>query len=168
MTTKRKVLVGIDNGLDGALVMVDFDTNELLASFVMPTVGTKKREYNVSCITSILEAWNNKNDIQSVALERAQAMPKQGVSSMFSIGYGFGVMQGILTALGISYVIVMPKEWQKRCFAGMPKDDTKKSSYLFASRMCPSATFLATSRSRVPHSGLTDAYCMAWWLKNIY
>jgi hypothetical protein len=55
-----------------------------------------------------------------VVIEEAQAMPGQGVRSMFTCGLGLGVWLGVLAALGCPYTRVRPQIW-KRAF-GLGKD----------------------------------------------
>jgi len=46
-------------------------------------------------------------------LERVSAMPGQGVSSMFRFGEGYGVVQGVLAALGIPVIAGSPAVWKR-------------------------------------------------------
>jgi hypothetical protein len=151
------MIAGIDNGLDGGIVWLD-STGKIVSKLVMPTleVGTH-RAYNIGRV--VLEFKANPTD--EVFLEYAQAMPGQGVRSMFMTGYGFGVMEGILVALGISYTIVRPRRWQETFFKDMPKDDTGKLSALVCQRRWPTVDWRKSDKARVPHLGLTDAALLA-------
>ena len=150
-------IMGIDNGLDGGLVVVE--DNKIVASMVAPTVNVKasKREYNGAGIVTFLHA--SKPD--HVFIEKAQAMPGQGVSSMFSIGLGYGMYRGILTALYIPYTLVHPKTWQGLLFRDLPKGDTKAMSYIVCMRLWPQYDWKASERCKKPHDGLTDAAMIA-------
>ena len=155
------MIIGIDNGLDGGIVILT-DTGSVHAKYVMPVIGVGdkgKRTYDIAEIVRLMKEAGRHSC--SIFLERAQAMPGQGVTSMFSIGYGYGVWQGILTALGLRYEIVGPQTWQKEVFAGIDRSDTKKASAIIAKRLSPDTDWRATERSKIPHSGLTDAYCIA-------
>ena len=88
-------------------------------------------------------------------------MPGQGVRSTFSIGFGFGIWQGLLTALQMPFELVSPQRWQREMFAGVNRDDTKAASALVAQRLRPDVDWRATPRCRKPHDGLTDAFCIA-------
>jgi len=44
-----------------------------------------------------------------VVIEESQSMPGQGVRSYFTIGLGFGVWLGILSALGLAYTRCTPR-----------------------------------------------------------
>lgn len=45
-------------------------------------------------------------------LEYVASSPQMGVSSAFTFGRGYGALQMALTALGIPFVLVTPKQWQ--------------------------------------------------------
>lgn len=150
-------ILGIDNGLDGGLVVVD--DGKILAKKVTPTVTVKasKREFNaVEIVTFIRDL---KPD--HIFLEKAQAMPGQGVSSMFSIGLGYGLYRGILTALYLPFTLVHPKTWQGLMFRDLPKGDTKAMSYIVCMRLWPKEDWKASERCKKPHDGLTDAAMIA-------
>jgi crossover junction endodeoxyribonuclease RuvC len=152
--------IGIDNGLDGGVVVID-ETGMVIEKHVTPVLaeGKGKRAYDVPGMVRILEAHSVTQSF--VFLERAQAMPKQGVSSTFSIGFGFGLWQGLLYSLRFPHAIVGPRQWQDEMFLGIDKSNTKRASALVASRLSPGTDWRATERSRVPHDGLTDAFCIA-------
>jgi hypothetical protein len=158
-------VLGIDNGLEGALVLLDGPRVE---KSVMPTMSKpsgKGNEYDIAAIIRQLEAW--KPD--KAFLEKAQAMPaslrgrQQGGVSSFSTGYGYGVMRGVLAALKIPHELVHPKTWQKLLFADMAKTDTKAASVAKAQQLWPSVDWRATERCKVLHHGLTDAALIAEW-----
>ena len=71
-------------------------------------------------------------------IERAQAMPKQGVTSMFNYGKGFGLWLGLLIGIGIPYTLVSPRSWRKIMMLDMAKD--KGASLLRAKQLFPGCT----------------------------
>lgn len=151
------ITLGIDNGLDGAMALVE--GLSLKECVVTPTVTVKesKREYNANEITAIIRRMKPDH----VFLEKAQSMPHQGVASMFSIGLGYGMFRGILASLGIPHTLVHPKTWQKLMFRDLPKSDTKAMSHIVCMRLWPGASWLASPRCKKPHDGLTDAALIA-------
>ena len=123
--------IGIDNGISGAIAFYKPATNNLIA-LPMPIIRTKqakgmKSEYDIPQIISLLKQYS---DVKVVILEKAQPFPGQGAVSMFSIGKGFGILQGILATLMLPYQIVHPKTWQKKIFEGIAHKDTKQASIL--------------------------------------
>ena len=156
------IVIGIDNGLDGGVVMMLASGNALRA-YVTPTLGKGKRSYDLVEMRRILLAAQMAADGDSVLalLERAQAMPKQGVSSTFSTGNGYGMWQGLLAGMQIPFEIVSPQKWQGEMFVGINRADTKAASALVAQRLRPDQDWRASVRCRKPHDGLTDAFCIA-------
>lgn len=156
-------VIGVDNGLDGGVCAIDFRIGRCgdVHRYITPTLGTGKRVYDLQRMRDILAEFRGC-DLQ-VFLERAQAMPKQGVSSTFSTGYGYGVWQGLLAGLGLPYEIVSPQTWQKAMFMGVSAGDTKARSALVAQRLQPSVDWRRTPKCKKPSDGLTDAFCIAEW-----
>lgn len=164
------VTIGIDNGISGALAAYNSETSEVEV-VVMPIVSVKtakgnKNQYDIPAIV----AWFRQKmsmdvtlnpHLKMVVLEKAQPFPGQGAVSMFSIGRGFGTMEGILVALGLPFVVIHPKTWQKKMFEGMPHADTKQASIMTAQRLFPNTQFIATPASSKLHNGMTDAVLMA-------
>lgn len=153
------IVIGIDNGLDGGVVAQR--ANHLFTA-ITPTLGTGKRSYNEQGMRELLNsAMSHVGETTMVFLERAQAMPGQGVTSMFSIGHGFGLWKGLLIGMCIPFEIVSPQTWQKEMFSGVNRDDAKAASALVAQRLRPEQDWRASVRCRKPHDGLTDAFCIA-------
>lgn len=160
------IFIGIDNGIGGALAAYDSETNQV-ECMVMPIVKVKvakgnKNEYDVPEIVDWIDTFTPRG-IRRVILERAQAFPGQGSVSMFSVGRGFGIMEGVLTAMGISYIVVHPRIWQKQMFSGVAHTDTKQASVLVAKRLFPNKQFTTGERSKKYHDGMTDATLLAYY-----
>lgn len=160
-----QIVIGIDNGLDGGAVVLEDKAAPVL--FITPTLGQTKRSYDLAEMVRFLElyAYSKRapgNVAIMVFLERAQAMPKQGVSSTFSIGLGYGAWQGMLAALRLPFTIVSPQTWQKPMFMGVTHNgDTKRASAMVAQRLHPGIDWRKSTRAKNPHDGLTDALCIA-------
>lgn len=154
------IVIGIDNGLDGGVVAIASDRP--IVCQVTPTLGSGKRSYDEQKMANVLRATFCGHTGELIAfIERAQAMPGQGVSSMFSIGLGFGIWRGLLTGLRIPFEVVSPQTWQKEMFSGVNRADTKAASALVAQRLRPDVDWRASQRCRKPHDGMTDAFCIA-------
>lgn len=92
-----------------------------------------------------------------VALEKVNAMPHQGVTSMFNFGVSYGFIRGVLQAYGIPYQLVPPGVW-KREF-GLSSD--KQKSIDVCRRLFPDANLLPTPRCKKPADGIAEAILMA-------
>jgi len=128
-------IIGIDVGLHGAIASMTLSGEDVevidMPIYKVKRGKRKKNHYDISRIVRILI---DKNP-EFAVLEKQQAMPKQGIVSMFNIGYGFGLFEGILSALAIPYEVVHPKKWQKEF--GIRKGNTKVQSYEIASKLFP-------------------------------
>ena len=54
----------------------------------------------------------NSEDI-AVVVEQVNAMPGQGVTSMFNFGQTFGAIKGVSAALNLPIFFVRPSKWKK-------------------------------------------------------
>ena len=109
-------VIGIDPGLGGA---VAFLPEHRIVDTPVAMIGTK-RSYLPLEMARVLSMYKGEKTL--AVLEKQQAMPKQGVSSTFSIGQGFGIWLGILGAFEIPYLIVRPQEWKQEMLKGMSKE----------------------------------------------
>ena len=151
------LICGVDNGLDGGLVILD--GTKIVAREIMPTINVKdgKREYDSFNIIKIFQQFKPEH----VFIERAQAMPGQGVTSMFSIGLGHGILRGILAGLALPHSLVHPRAWQSAMFRDLPKTDTKAMSAIVCGRLWPTEDWRASPRCKKAHDWLTDAALIA-------
>ena len=159
-------VVGVDCGLDGALVLLE--DGQITFRTVMPTVSLErrssksktgkkfKREYLESQIVRFLQAAKPEH----VVIEAQQSMPGQGGTSMLSIGIGFGIIRGICAGLQLPFTIVHPVVWQRKVF-GKTTGGDKAVALLFCNRRWPQVSWVPSDRARVPHDGLVDAACLA-------
>lgn len=88
-------------------------------------------------------------------VEQVSAMPKQGVSSTFSFGRGFGCVLGVLAACEVPVTMVMPGRW-KRAFA---LDSDKEKSRALAIRTWPASAQFARKKD----AGRAEAALIAKW-----
>jgi crossover junction endodeoxyribonuclease RuvC len=156
-----KISIGIDPGISGAIAAVNAQTLEALEVADTPVVTAEgKKLYDISGMAALIRHMSLFGDAV-VTLEQAQAMPGQGVSSTFATGRGFGIWEGVLSALDVPYRTVRPIAWAKRVLAGTPGEG-KERSIQFAMRMFPGAE-LTPKGSRKPRDGRADALCLAYY-----
>ena len=107
-------IIGIDPGLSGAIAILE--NNKVLKVFEMPTMaeGKKnKKQLNSAQLVTLLQNNIIKNEEVSVVVEQVNAMPGQGVTSMFNFGQTFGAIKGICAALKLPIFFVRPSKWKK-------------------------------------------------------
>ena len=165
------IFIGIDPGKKGAIAIIKVENNSIfnIVIYSCPVInvgkGKKvKMEYLVSDMVEIINYAGlyivDTKDIFCI-IEKVHAMPKQGVSSMFSMGIGFGLWQGILTALSIPYELVTSQRWKKEMLKDMPGDNQKAKSIIAAKRLFPNVSLKRTDRSRKDDDGLAEALLLA-------
>jgi len=160
------IFIGIDNGLSGGIAFVD-DKEHLIGAEVMPVIKGKKTEYDINGIIRQIKLIQSIDEDVIAILEQAHVRPISGKRACFSTGLCYGAMQGILGALGISYIIVAPNQWMKELLVGSDKTD-KKGSIKYCLRKYPNEDFTATEKSKKIHDGKTDAVMLALWgVRNI-
>ena len=107
-------IIGIDPGLSGAIAILE--NKNVLKLFDMPVMaeGKKnKKQLNSAQLVNIIKKNINKSDDVAVVVEQVNAMPGQGVTSMFNFGQTFGAIKGICAALELPIFFVRPSKWKK-------------------------------------------------------
>jgi crossover junction endodeoxyribonuclease RuvC len=99
-----KRFLGIDPGKSGGLVVISGKT---VRTYVMPETES--------------DIWRLVDELPRISfalIEKVHAMPKQGVSSSFTFGAGYGGLRMALIARRITLIEVVCSSWQKA--AGIP------------------------------------------------
>ena len=107
-------IIGIDPGLSGAIAILE--NNKVLNIFEIPVMseGKKnKRQLNSAQLVKLLKDNISEKDEVSVVVEQVNAMPGQGVTSMFNFGQTFGAIKGVCAALSLPIFFVRPSKWKK-------------------------------------------------------
>ena len=108
------IIFGIDPGVSGAISILE--DKKILEIYDMPTMidGKKnKKQVNGSQVTNIIKENLTTDKETIVVVEHVNAMPGQGVTSMFNFGQSFGVIKGICSALSLPIYFVRPSKWKK-------------------------------------------------------
>lgn len=135
--------IGIDPGKSGALAVI-YDTAEIE---VFPfDFNTYTRVLNALEFTQV-----------KACVEKVNAMPGQGVVSMFNFGHNLGFIEGLLSAYYLPYQLVPPVKWKKE----FSLSSDKQKSIECCQKLFPGVSLLATDRSRKPHDGMAEALLMA-------
>lgn len=148
-------VVGIDPGLHGGISGINFDTR-VLWSIETPLQildpETKKIDYDIPRIASLLRASNP----DLVYMENVHSMPKQGVSSTFLFGKGFGILLGVIGTLGYPLKLVTPRVWKSKL--GITAD--KETARLKADELFPACSAFWKLKK---HDGLAEAALLAYY-----
>ena len=149
-------IIGIDPGLSGAIAVVQ--NNKVLAIYDMPVMaeGKKnKRQLNSAQLVNIIKENTQGSEEKAVVVEQVNAMPGQGVTSMFNFGQTFGAIKGICAALNLPIFFVRPAKWKKH-FELI--NSSKDSSRTKAIEMYPS---LSNQLSKKKDVNKSDAILIA-------
>jgi crossover junction endodeoxyribonuclease RuvC len=122
------MIIGIDPGLDGGLVVLSGSHIELLET--IPTqkkTGFIKRQVDAQKLSSILRVYPDA----ICYLEGVASRPGQGVASVFSFGDTYGTIRGVLGALNIPTYTVIPSKWKKWLQISSKEDSLKAAFDLF-------------------------------------
>jgi len=152
------IIIGVDPGKSGAIAALTYE-GRLVGVDDMPVVGP--------IISPVLldEAVHNYIDplslTQGVAvIEDVHAMPKQGVSSVFSFGRALGVAEAVCACNELAIHYVPPARWKKNL--GLSSD--KGVSRRRAIELWPASADLF---KRVKDDGRAEAALIAyWWLQH--
>src|SRR5215510_3633126 len=107
-------ILGIDPGaVLGGLPIIERNgagVVRFIAVADIPTIGTGAKErIDARAVCD----WIAAHGPQHAAIERAQAMPRQGASSGFKFGRGVGAIEAAVILSGVPMTIIEPTAWKK-------------------------------------------------------
>jgi crossover junction endodeoxyribonuclease RuvC len=145
------LICGIDPGLSGTIAFVDAASGAVVNVTELPVLqlargGKNKRDLDAHALARLI---SNRRPGHTF-VELVGAMPGQGVSSVFAFGKSFGVVIGVLAALGIPYTLVAPVVWKRALSVPVAKDGARAR----ASQLMPAA---AHHWTRVRDDGRAEA-----------
>jgi crossover junction endodeoxyribonuclease RuvC len=121
----KKLILGIDPGLSGALALYNPLIDEMVMVWDMPTFDIKGKK-QIDAVTLAMQIEMHVHDIQMAMVEKVGAMPGQGVTSMFSFGKACGIVQGILAAYMIPVNFISPAVWKSSLGLSQDKDESRQ------------------------------------------
>jgi len=165
LMTDNTVIVGVDNGISGGLCAISNWSGDVIEHRQMPTeTRNGKSEVDVVALIGWLDQF--KKDLV-VCIEEPLKHAKSS-QAMRSMSISFGKIDGACTALGFPVVRVQVKEWQDVILGKrLAKGVTKTVALQKASALWPNETWLASSRSKVPHDGIVDAALISYYHKQL-
>lgn len=106
------IFIGVDPGITGALAVIG--EHGYVAVHDMPAMlygkTTGRKAVNLPLLAATIRPYTALACVACV--ERVNAMPGQGVSSMFSMGMSFYGACGTLAGLEIPFYLVQPQAWK--------------------------------------------------------
>lgn len=149
---ETRPIIGFDVGLSGAYAIMT-DDSTVTGVDDLPIMGEgAKRGIDAANLADVVRTANPRLAV----VEQVNAMPGQGVSSMFRFGETKGVIFGVLAALGIPVMWVTPQKWKGSY--GLAKD--KEQARRLAIETWPS---VAKSLGRKKDNGRAEALLIAEW-----
>lgn len=132
-------ILGIDPGVSGACGLLT-STGDFLDVFDVPTVlankSSKRQMVSPAELAALVRMRLEEAGGALVAItENVNAMPEQGVASVFAFGKSYGILLGVVAALGIQLHVVAPARWKAFFALGRDKDCSRE----LAQRMWPAA-----------------------------
>ena len=104
---------------------------------------------------SLLKQNITKNEEIAVVVEQVNAMPGQGVTSMFNFGQTFGAIKGICAALDLPIFFVRPSKWKKHFeLINSSKDSSRTKAIEFF-------PYISSKLSRKKDANKADAILIA-------
>lgn len=166
-------VVGIDPGKNGALAILDLDSN-IIQALLMPIHKVKvikrgkakvQREIDLFELKRILLSYK----VDVVVIEKQHIYPRQGNRSNETTMRQYGNLIGLLVGLDIKYVEVEASEWQAEYkeVEVDPEVDlmsikhTKKKSISAVKKLYPEFSLLSSKRCKVPSDALSDSILIA-------
>ena len=146
------MICGIDPGLTGGIAFIHADKHELQAHRAPILAVNKKRFIDCWKILKLMDEY----DPDHIFIEKQQAMPKQGLSSTFQTGFGYGVYVGLIIALGIPYTEVNSRVWKRDFNLSSDKDEARKR----ASELMPKGAGVWSLKCE---DGVAEAALIAYW-----
>jgi len=146
-TFKRHIFVGIDPGLTGAIAKLSDEGCVEILDMPVRERRTQAKDgmINEAALVDIFQhlhhldtpsvMWSDALpycDLHrnvTVAIERQQAFPGQGVSSTFKTGRIYGTIIGAACAVGLSVILVAARNWKDHSgiAAGEDKDSSRRA-----------------------------------------
>ena len=122
------IYVGIDPGKTGAVAQIDELGRGTVVDIPTITFATggktksgnpkKKTDYDGPAVAEVFRPYAEMRKAGTheivVALEWTMARAKDTGITGFAMGHGRGIIEGVLWALGLPYVLVTPTEWRPK------------------------------------------------------
>lgn len=150
--------IGIDCGLDGALV--EIVGRHIVCKTAMPTVSNgKRREIDISILAAMFEQWTLEACTVIIEDPGGHAPSAAGLRSMT---FSYAVIKTLAVQHALPHHAVMARKWQASYWSKPAgKYDTKAAALKAAREIWPVEDWTRTERSRKAFDGFVDAALIA-------
>jgi len=175
-----RAILGLDPGMDGAAVllrpgdaqrlarpagtpgMVIYPEPVLFRDYTIPAPSRGKQWDHGRLFTAFfaISAKLPMDEPITVVLESPRAQPGAASSSL-SIGVSYGILLGMIAALGWELVRVQPSVWHRALFGKNAAGDPKARAAAYVRDRLPQLDTTCMGRFKKPHGGVIDAACLA-------
>lgn len=147
-------IIGIDVGLGGCIAFMSPDDFILTDMPVLELEknGKKRRRIDTARLVNVLKDLAPDH----AYIELVNALPTNGAAHSFTFGFGAGVVEGVVAALGIPFTMVSPMKWKKEMGCPADKDGARHR----ASQLLPQH---AHNWSLKKHNDRAEASIIALW-----
>lgn len=156
-------IIGIDIGKRGAIVVRELKSSRYKA-YKMPL--NDKGDVDYGKLVNILVDQRRKYGETYACFERLQPIYGSSKTTAFSMGHQAGAIEAACISLGIDFLKVSPKVWQKDMFGDEDEGDTKATALVVAKKLFPKGN-LIFPKGKKEHDGLVDALLLSEYLKKI-
>lgn len=137
-------ILGVDPGRRGALALLDGPVAKVRD---MPLLGD---DYDAIAIRDLLLEWRPTHAM----IERTRAHPGMSRHAMHELGYGSGLLYGIILTAGVAVSRAAPSTWKRAMQVPANKNEARR----IATEMFPA---LARYLHLVAHDGRAEALLLA-------
>lgn len=154
------IYVGIDCGLNGAIVALDGDSRKILSKSPMPVFHNGKRnEIDIAGMNEIFGGWLHLAVTLVIEDPGGHAPSAAGLRSMT---YSFAVAKTLAIVNNKPHHTIRATQWQA-AFWSRPSGeyDTKSAALKAAKQIWTTEDWRKTPRHRIPFDGYVDAALLA-------
>jgi len=169
------MIVGIDNGLTGAIVILTRE-GEIFDTILMPVEtgpSSRGRATNIIAARKLVKILKNPLIGPNIAVEKPGGA--HDYNAAVSMADSFATLRTVVLALGKTLHAVTSGDWQREFWPTPPrtpkgqerpaKYDPKYLAAIAARKVWPGTVFLASPQSTTSHKGIVDAALIAEFLR---
>lgn len=144
---KPDIIIGIDNGISGALVALSAYHGLVIDKILMPTRASgKSRECDGVELCIWLQQFRCTSKI-AVCLE-TPSKHSPGLLALCSMWDCYGAIRGVLESCGIQHARIAPQTWQAAMLGKVPKGKTKLYAAILARKIWKDVSWAKTKKHR--------------------